>query len=331
MAEKVTITTGARLHLALIDLNGSLGRIDGSIGLAVSNPRICIDATPSIDVSTNKHQELVASAVHKLRQHFGVEYGLRVTFRRDYPAHVGLGSTTQILLSIAKAYCLLYDLPGTARDLARVVGRGGTSGIGVAAFASGGFILDAGHSFGPKKQKTTFLPSRASTAPPPPVVLRTPFPANWTIDLVVPPIGSGLSGQNEINFFQTVCPISLEETQHLCHIVFSQIIPGILEHDIEVFSAGVNSLAYIGFKKHEVSRQPQELRSLIENLHKRVGNLASLGMSSFGPTLYFIYDRAHLTRTVAKVRERLQSFSRTHDALFVTTRGRNSGATATVQ
>jgi len=326
--QKVTVTTGARLHLALLDLNGSLGRIDGSIGLAVNSPKVSIDAAPSTDVSTDKHHELVVPAVRKLQQHFGVDYGLHVSFRDDYPAHVGLGSTTQTLLSIAKAYCLLYDLPDAPRDLARIVGRGGTSGIGVATFASGGFILDAGHSFGPTREKRTFLPSRASTAPPPPVVLRKPFPPNWRIDLVVPPIRTGLSGREEIRFFQTVCPISLQETQHLCHIVFSQIIPGILEQDIEAFSAGVNSLAYIGFKKHEVSRQPAELRSLIEYVHKRVGNLASIGMSSFGPTIYFIYDTTHLTPTIANIRKRLQSFAATHTALLVTTRGRNSGATA---
>jgi len=329
--EKVTITTGARLHLALIDLNGSLGRIDGSIGLAVNRPRVSVDAAPSTEVTTDKHHELVVSAVRKLQQHFGVDYGLHVSFRDDYPAHVGLGSTTQIVLSIARAYCLLYDLPHAPRDLARIVGRGGTSGIGVATFATGGFILDAGHSFGPTKDKRTFLPSRASTAPPPPVILRKPFPPNWRIDLVVPPIGSGLSGHEEIRFFQTVCPTSLEETQHLCHIVFSQIIPGILEQDIEVFSAGVNSLAYIGFKKHEISRQPSELRSLIRHSHKDAGNLASIGMSSFGPTLYLIYDTKHLPHDVATVRKRLQSFAARKRALFLTTRGRNCGATARVQ
>ncbi|MEZ5334482.1 MAG: hypothetical protein R2741_04185 [Methanolobus sp.] len=41
----------------------------------------------------------------------------------------------------------LYNLGKSVRELAIAVGRGGTSGIGVASFEMGGFIVDGGHRF----------------------------------------------------------------------------------------------------------------------------------------------------------------------------------------
>ena len=40
----VTVTTPSRIHIALIDLNGGLGRIDGSIGLSIAEPGFRITA-----------------------------------------------------------------------------------------------------------------------------------------------------------------------------------------------------------------------------------------------------------------------------------------------
>jgi len=44
----------------------------------------------------------------------------------------------------------LYDMSMSVRDIAIAVGRGGTSGTGVASFESGGFILDSRHKFSEK-------------------------------------------------------------------------------------------------------------------------------------------------------------------------------------
>ena len=37
------IETSARLHLSLIDLNGSEGRIDGGIGITLKNPSLILE------------------------------------------------------------------------------------------------------------------------------------------------------------------------------------------------------------------------------------------------------------------------------------------------
>ena len=50
------IETSARLHLSLIDLNGSIGRVDGSIGLTLDKPSLkleCIENNTQTQIITN--------------------------------------------------------------------------------------------------------------------------------------------------------------------------------------------------------------------------------------------------------------------------------------
>ncbi len=63
----VTIRTPARLHFALIDLNGSLGRIDGSIGLAINDPHFEIVATPAdqIQIESTQYKERASALFSK--------------------------------------------------------------------------------------------------------------------------------------------------------------------------------------------------------------------------------------------------------------------------
>ena len=152
------IITPSRLHMSLIDLNASIGRVDGGIGLAIKEPKIVLEARESERLivkggreSIRERAEIVAK---KVIEAFNIKEKIEMTIREDYPSHVGLGSGTQISLAVAKAIAEIYDFNYSVRELARIVGRGGTSGIGVAAFEGGGFILDGGHS---TKEKPEWL------------------------------------------------------------------------------------------------------------------------------------------------------------------------------
>ncbi|MEM4138271.1 MAG: beta-ribofuranosylaminobenzene 5'-phosphate synthase, partial [Sulfolobaceae archaeon] len=119
----------SRIHITLIDLEGKYGRFDGSVGVALKFPRIV--------VSIGNCEKLQISLPFKIPGYCVEE---------DYEPHIGLGRTTQYLLSIAKL-AAEYNLKKlSAVELAKLVNRGGTSGIGVYAFEYGGFIVDGGHS-----------------------------------------------------------------------------------------------------------------------------------------------------------------------------------------
>ncbi len=283
----VRITTPSRLHFGLIDFNGSLGRIDGGTGVAISSPRNVISIK-----NANKFRVISTdpASVEKIARGICDKLGrplpdIEVTVEEEVPAHAGFGSKTQMSLALAYVICREHDLPyNGVEGLARLVGRGGTSGIGVRAFDKGGFILDCGHSFGEGKEKSSCLPSSASRAKPAPQVLRCDIPEDWRFILAMPLNDEGSHGQSEVDIFQSSFPMDEAEIGRVSRIVLMQMVPGILEKDIETFGSAINTLQQVGFKSIEVKLKSPLVPGMLAAMND-AGSCGS-GMSSFGPTVY---------------------------------------------
>ncbi|NYT07757.1 MAG: DUF98 domain-containing protein, partial [Methanomicrobiales archaeon] len=203
---RIRVRAPSRIHLGLIDLHGGLGRVDGGIGIALESPETVLEAERSPVCRVYGGDEGQAARVRQAAEavvsRFGIPGSAAVTILRTPPQHAGLGAGTALSLATGTALCKLYGISVPVEDLARIVGRGGTSGIGTAAFSTGGLIVDGGHSFGQYGEKAGFRPSSASPGVrPPPVIARHPFPDEWQILLVLPLLGPGVSGTGEQDIF----------------------------------------------------------------------------------------------------------------------------------
>ncbi|MEM4524493.1 MAG: hypothetical protein QXF29_05285, partial [Archaeoglobaceae archaeon] len=126
------VRTGSRIHITLIDMNASIGRVDGGVGIALDEPKIEIKAFRSDKVvvkGDSENFERFYTVANKMKNFFGK--GIEIEILSDYKAHVGLGSGTQIALAVGKAYSEIYNLGLSVRKIAELLNRGGTSGIGV--------------------------------------------------------------------------------------------------------------------------------------------------------------------------------------------------------
>ncbi len=291
--DMIEITAPSRLHITLIDLNGALGRVDGGVGLTLDSPSIKIQVKRHDGISisgTDTFEDRIKHIVKVIATKHEVP-GAAIRVVEEYRSHVGLGAGTQVALAVATGLNQLYDLNIGLHKLARLTGRGGTSGIGVAAYEFGGFIVDGGH-----KNKGAFLPSSASQAySPAPVLVRYEFP-EWNMVLAIPYL-QGASDMPEIDIFQQECPIPLNEVQALCHVVLMEMLPSIVEEDIEGFGRSISRIQALGFKRRELALQPF-CKSLIDFMNEN-GALGA-GMSSFGPTVYAISDEKQLEPTVQR-------------------------------
>ena len=142
-AKVIRIRAPARLHLGFLDMNGALGRKFGSIGLAVDRPATRITVSRSTGNATSGAE---SARTLQLVQMFnrGMGGGYAVDVEEAIPAHAGLGSGTQLALAIGTAIARLEGRELGAQDLAGIGARGARSGIGLAAFAGGGFLVDGG-------------------------------------------------------------------------------------------------------------------------------------------------------------------------------------------
>lgn len=322
------IKSPSRLHLTLIDMNGSYGRIDGGIGLTIKDPNFVLygepvekgitvdfkDNTQFNDVIRNECVSKITSAAQKVIDHFDIDEGFYFRVDKAYLPHSGLGSGTQMGLSTGKLIAEHIGAYSNGYSLGEIIGRGGTSGIGVFSFDFGGFIVDGGHSL---KSKSSFLPSSASQAKPPQLLAHYDFPDDWEILLVILDSKNTVNGQKEVNIFQDYCPVPKNEVEQTSHIIFMNMIPFLLERDLPAFGHSIDEIQKRGFKNVEVSLQSQQIRDLMDKL-REIGAYG-VGMSSFGPTVYSVFDKNN-KHIVEEIKEYVGS-----RGIVLTTKAQNYG------
>jgi beta-ribofuranosylaminobenzene 5'-phosphate synthase len=282
---KVSVKTPSRLHFCLIDMNGDLGRVDGSLGLSIDKPNY--ELTAWLSDQTRAYGDDTRKVETKIRDFLSrVNSKEKVTVKVDriIPSHVGFGSETQLSLAVASSVARILGLQLSVPDLAKIMGRGGTSGIGVAAFEKGGLILDGGHSFGKDREKQFFLPSNASTASPARIIARYDFPEDWGFVLAVPNVDRGAHGQRETEIFRSFCPIPSDEVSKITRVILMKLLPSLLERDIETFGSGLSDLQGLGFAKAARNLMNPVTAKCIHLLMSE--GAYGAGQSSFGPAAY---------------------------------------------
>ncbi|CAF29835.1 beta-ribofuranosylaminobenzene 5'-phosphate synthase [Methanococcus maripaludis] len=293
------LNSPSRIHMGLIDLNGELGRVDGGVGVALDYPNFQIEGKESSEIEIDFRIEIdekdkenlesrIKNAAKNVLDIIG-ETGISLKVNDAILSHSGLGSGTQVSLSTGKITSLVYGIDLNAETLAKITGRGGTSGIGVAAFETGGFIVDGGHTFGEGKDKIDFRPSSASKdVKPSPVLFRHDF--DWDIVLTIPK-GEQVCGDREVDIFRKFCPVPTEDVQKICRLVLMKMMPAVIEKDFDSFGKVVNELQNLGFKRAEVGLQKESLKGLLSKLQE----VSYSGISSFGPTIYSLGDKDTIT------------------------------------
>ena len=291
------IRAPARMHMSLIDLNGSYRRIDGGIGLALSEPQFVLEVqqtesgvtlefadTVDDEEAILECSEKIPDAAERTIEHFNIDSGFHFIVHQTYPPHSGFGSGTQIAVSTAHLITETMGIEIASRELSSIVGRGGTSGIGTFTHDLGGFIVDGGHSV---EEKPGFLPSGASKAKPATLIARYEFPEDWKILIAIPKVNKHMNGQDEVNVFQDCCPIPKDEVEKVSHLILMNLIPFMLEKNIKEFGWCVSELQKVGFNKLEHSLDDSFLPTMkaIED-----AGAYGVGISSFGPVLYTVFD-----------------------------------------
>jgi beta-ribofuranosylaminobenzene 5'-phosphate synthase len=286
------IQAHARLHVCLLDMNGSLGRINGSVGFSVSEPVLELTARSDDGHSFPRYLGPYVRAYEKVEGSTRV----RLEVKKRFETHVGLGFTTQAALSTGAALDLLRGKRVNVRKLALIMGRGGTSGVGVASFEGGGaLIIDLGHKTIGMQE---FLPSGHTARPPATVFARLPLPAHMRFVMAIPRAAAKrVSGSVEVKLFRRFAPVPSEQVERLSRLILFKLLPGALEGDIGVLGEAVDDVQKLGFKKLEVEYQGEPVIELMKE-GRRLGAAGS-GMSSFGPSVYFVCSGDREARSVS--------------------------------
>ncbi|ELZ09868.1 beta-ribofuranosylaminobenzene 5'-phosphate synthase [Natrinema thermotolerans DSM 11552] len=296
-----TVSTGARLHVGFQNLSLARGRLYGGIGVGLAEPRATVTAEPATEVATD--DPLVGEYARRAVDVLDLP-GVAVALEERLPRHVGLGSGTQLALAVLTATARAHGLEPRVRENAPAMGRGGRSGVGVATFESGGFVVDAGH---PTNRFTTEPPAEGDWTVPP-VVARHDLPDDWRFLVVVPDAEPGRSGDDEDESMRAVVeradPAIADE---IAGVVTRKLLPAAAGGSLEPFGEAVAEIgrkngAWYADAQGGVFRPPAgELVDALEDCPV----LSGVGQSSWGPVVYGVTDTPHAEEAAAAARDAL--------------------------
>ena len=301
----VTISAHPRIHMTLISMHHNGYRINGGLGFAIDRPQaeIRVQVSPIIKLidmrefpfSVEASQRLI-NTLNIVQKQYALANGIEVTVVGGPLTHYGFGTGTRIRLACIEALFLVNGYAYTKYDLQRISGRGGTSGVGVYTYFTGGLVFDAGH---PNRAQSLVPSSVAEGRGSFPLLLRSVEMPGWDIGLCIPTNIGTVNAEAEYNHFTRTCPISLESAMSVLHHCAFGILPAAMENDLDTFAKAVREIQNGEWKLAERRLHGSQLEKLEHALYQ-AGALA-VGMSSIGPTLYFF--ATDVLSVVAKLEE----------------------------
>ncbi len=293
---KVTVKTPARLHLGLIDLNGDLGRMFGGLGVGIDRPNVIVETQTAQAFSvTGQEVELAKILATRFLSTYNLQSNVHVHVVETIPAHVGLGSGTQLSLAIAVALAKLFNVKASVPDLAVAMGRAKRTSVGTTIFQRGGFVVDGGKNI----KKQTF----------PPLIYRQPFPKEWRFIVALPNQPEGLSNSEENHAFEKLSVMSSEDVGQMCRLIMYKLLPALAERNIESLGDALTKIQVIT-GNHFAQAQggtyaSQACQNCIDFL-KQVG-AHGVGQSSWGPALYAVVKQAEAKEMLREVKVYLKA------------------------
>ena len=267
--KQVRIQASSRLHLGFLNLNSSKQYSYGGIGVS-------IDKYPTISlISKSKQYETnlpkkINNELFKYLQANNLTTNIRVHCVEKPASHVGLGSGTQLKLSIEELICEYFDL----KKNPNIINRTYRSGVGYNTYKMGGFIIDS-----PKRDLNNN-----------PVIFKSSFPASWKAILLFDNHKRGLHGKTEKLFFSPSNSNNLRK--QLSDITLNEIIPAVIYRDFDVFAKGLTKFQKLNYSFYSSVQESMYLSLDIAKVIKRISKLFNVGVgqSSWGPTSYIFVD-----------------------------------------
>jgi len=301
----IRVVAPARLHMGFASTGGLMGRWAG-IGLAIKAPATIVEVEwaegGGVSASGPRSNEALRAAELFLRL-ASIEAGLHIRVVEAPPRHVGLGAGTQLALSVLEGVSRLVGIEQRPSILLESGLLGGYSWVGVAAFRSGGFILDLGQTHSKNRSYITLK-----------------FPEDWFVVHARPRDRVGRHGPLEAESMREVS-IGAEVERNFLGLLMKQILPGILDRDLELFGAGLSEYQkMVGdvFSQQQGGRFNPDSAPLVDMMTSL--GLIGVGQSSWGPTVY------GFTGSQKRAEEAARQLSEAHGYIATVTMANNSGA-----
>jgi len=286
------VSAPSRLHFGLFHVppggtpgdeeSGTEVRCFGGVGLMIEQPGTVVTVQRSAGWQV---EGMLASRAQLFAQRFMATLptqdhgGFQILIERCPPEHVGLGVGTQLGLTIARALAVEVGLSTlTAVDLAKRIGRGERSAVGVHGFDHGGLIIEAG---------------KRPHEPVSPLLHAETLPASWRVVIAIPPASSRWHGERERTAFEHVPPRDdIAHGERLMRLALQELKPAANRGDHATFSEVLHEFNRLAGEPFTAAQggtyATPEVASLVAFL--RSHGVPGAGQSSWGPAVFGIVE-----------------------------------------
>ena len=309
------IKSPARIHIGFLDLDFNSSRKFGSLGLTISDFffRIRIEKSQNIKVVSNCL--LIKKKTMEIIKFLNLEKNIsnfKITILSTIPIHNGLGSGTQLTLSLGYLISEFFNLNMNVNHIAHIFNRGARSGIGIESFKKGGFNIDVGKLDGSQD--------------PPLNILNLNWPSDWKILLIMDQNITGVHGEKEIKEFRELKKSKFTNSNSNFKSLVMNIIPGIIEKNFIEFSKGLREIQD-NMSKIFYGNKNKFASSIIAKifLNLKINGINCFGQSSWGPTGFIFFENAKKRNELLKYLENYINLNGMRGIKLFKVDGRNFG------
>jgi len=280
--EPVTVRAPGRIHLTVLDMNrfapGHPG--GGGLGFAIAvYAQVTVRCLPSGYEIQYSRPAIIEHFLILFKAVTGYTGGFSVQAQDHEYKHVGLGSTSTILMAVAAAVNHAVGNP-LSRDQLRIlignnyveetdgglVAYGFETGVGPAVSSYGGFAVMG--------DELT-------------MVYRHEFAPDKHVHIVIPPSSISSAGQEEFSLLMNKArTLDYRDREQKAYCTLMDFIPALSAGDLIRMGEVMWEIEFRGSKRAEIEHHSFELYHYMNNLRK--SGLEFVGMSSVGPSIAII-------------------------------------------
>ncbi|MDN5340939.1 MAG: beta-ribofuranosylaminobenzene 5-phosphate synthase [Euryarchaeota archaeon] len=281
----VVVRAPARIHLTVLDMNRFSpdrpggGGIGFAIGVYCTAEVECTDSGLEIDYT---REPILRHFVEAFRQVVGYTGGFKIRARDHQYEHVGLGSTSTILIAVANALNVAVGSPLTSDELRLLLGCnfveeteagnvafGFETGVGPAASSHGGMVVMG--------DELT-------------LIYRHAFAGGKKVYIAIPASDISSAGEKEFDLLMNKArTLDYRDRELKSYLVLMDLIPALERGDLRKAGDVIWEIEFRGSKRAEVEHHGFEIYRYMAAL--RDAGLEFVGMSSVGPSIAVITDR----------------------------------------
>ncbi len=273
----ITVETGSRIHFGLTSVAARRPHALGGVGVMIEQPatRVVIAPAQGLTVRGRPQASQLVQMWRSSRGESIEHMDCAVEILESPPAHIGLGSGTQLAMALAAGLNRFFGTKNrqSPADLARSMNRGTRSSIGTYGFFYGGFLVDrvTGDS-----QSTLELAHRIDV------------PADWRMVLVRGRDQVGRSGAAEQRAFAALRGADHPNEARLSELIRDDILPSIQRGDFDRFCGAIYGYGRLSGEYYRELQggiyHGEQTQAIVDAI--RQAGFRGVGQSSWGPTVF---------------------------------------------